>query len=134
MRGKVLGRTVESIRNSGGYSNHKEELIAIGINYEKKQIAKIAFADLQEALLIYKQLHGHLKIPAKCIIAKDDLQYPEGIRGYGLGTAVWKIRNNKFFREHREAFVAMGLVIKEEREAKNSSPPSPISTSHRNNQ
>jgi len=134
MRGNLLGRIVSHIRNNDCYSEHKEELIALGFDYEKQRIAKIAFAQLQEALLIYKQLHGHLKIPVKYVIAEDDLQYREGIRGCGLGSALCRIRNNKTYREHREAFVAMGLIINEDREAKNSSPPSPISTSHRNNQ
>jgi len=110
MRGKSLGSIVCGIRNVGCFSDHKEELIALGVDYEKR-IVKVTFAQLQEALLIYKQLHGHLKIPAEFVIAKDDLQYPEEIRGYGLGYAVYSIRNNRSYREHREDFVAMGLNL-----------------------
>lgn len=81
--GFTLGHTVTSIRVNNYHSRHRSTLQSLGFDFTEEYMSKVV-----QALLVYKQLHGDLKVPYKYTIAMNDEEYPEGTRGLGLW-AIW---------------------------------------------
>ena len=78
MRGRALGNIVNLIRGKNYYKAHREELIAIGFDYDN-QVGN--FELVKQALLAYKQIHGDLLVPSQYRIPADVAEYPEAARG-----------------------------------------------------
>jgi len=97
---------VSEIRCSDYYKEHKEELLTIGFDYDKQ---RGDFDLLMEALLVYKSIHGHLKVPGKYVIEKDNMRYPERMRGKDLGRRVRFIKNLDNYAQYRKELLAIGM-------------------------
>jgi len=106
MRGRALGNIVDSIRSNNHYKAHREELLAMGFDY-KKRVRE--FQEVKVALLAYKEIYGDLLVPKEYIIPINDTKYPENVRGMKLGSTVSSIRNANWYKEHKQALLAMGF-------------------------
>jgi hypothetical protein len=106
--GMPLGKIIHSIRSIGTRAKHKEELIAMGFQYENlKRPAN--YEEVKEALTIYKQYYGHLHIPCNYVISKDDCRFPPHLHEMRLGNAVSKIRIANAYSRHRKELEEMGF-------------------------
>jgi len=109
MRGRALGNIVHMIRTSNHYKEHKEELLAIGFNYQL-QVGR--FEEVKAALLIYKQIYGNLLVPREFVVPTYDTRYLEEVRGMRLGKTVSSIRSYACYKDHKEELLAMGFDFK----------------------
>jgi len=107
--GMNLGNVVDRIRRSRNYEDHKEELLAMGFDFNK-QVGDVSV--LMEALLAYKRIFGNLNIPTRFVIRKDDKRFPESVRRnekYNLGRILQKIRCLDSYTRLRKEFLEMGI-------------------------
>jgi hypothetical protein len=109
VRGMKLGSIVSVIRSSGSYADHREELQGMGFLFERQSST---LEEVKTALLAYKSLYGHLKVPQSYIIGDDDERYPEEVRGMKLGSLVNNIRSSGSYADHREELESLGLRIR----------------------
>jgi hypothetical protein len=79
--GTKLGSAVHTIRNRNAYAEHKDELIALGFDFEYRNFT---FDEIMTALLRFKQIHGDLLIANLYVISPDDTDYHEEVRGMKL--------------------------------------------------
>jgi len=106
--GMNLGIVVHKMRNLGYYSEYKDELEAIGFDYD---LHIPVFEDIHQSLLVYKELFGDVEIiPKSFMIAKDDIRFPEALRGKDLGNIVEEIRLVNVFADKREELKALGMT------------------------
>jgi hypothetical protein len=101
-----LGGTVSHIRSQNGYAEHKDELIALGFDFEYQNFI---FDEVMTALLRFKQIHGDLLVPMRYVISPDDTDYPEEVRGMKLGSCVNYIRSGGHLQK-KEELLAIGFV------------------------
>jgi len=109
VRGMELGNAVNNVRNNRYYEDHKEELLAMGFDFNK-QVGDVSV--LMEALLAYKRIFGNLNIPNSFVILKDDKRFPESVRRnekYNLGRILQKIRCLDNYTRLRKEFLEMGI-------------------------
>ncbi len=78
---------LQSIHNKGVHANYKEDLLPMGFVFDRLKSAG-RFAEVKEALLSYKAVHGDMKVPASYVIGEDDDGYPGNVRGLKLGSVV----------------------------------------------
>jgi len=95
--GMKLGQVVNDIRNSNTYKEYRDELLAMGFDYNK-QIRD--FKIVRTALLTYKTMHNDLLIPQDYIVPRDDSRYPQEVWGMKLGQVVSNIRNIDNYADH----------------------------------
>jgi hypothetical protein len=108
VRGIKLGNVVAGIRLKGTYSYQREELQGMGLPYKRQ---RSTFEEVKTALLGYKALYGHLRVPYSYVIGEDDERYPEEVRGITLGSMVSIIRNSGHYADHREELQEMGFLF-----------------------
>ncbi len=84
VRGVRLGSIVDTIKRKSIYQNIYAQLVELGVDFSNKYVV-LPFADLREALLTYKSIHGHLDLPTKYCIPADDERYSPKAWGYNLG-------------------------------------------------
>jgi hypothetical protein len=101
-----LGKNVNNIRNSDIYAEYKDELIALGFDFEYQYFT---FDEVMTALLSFKQIHGDLLVPTLYVISPDDTDYPEEVRGMNLGSCVGTIRKGAYLKK-KEELLAIGFV------------------------
>jgi hypothetical protein len=101
-----LGGHVNMIRNNNAYAENKDELIALGFDFEYQ---KFTFDEIMRALLRFKQIFGDLLVPKLYVISPDDTDYPEEVRGMNLGTCVGSIRKGSYLKK-KEELLAIGFV------------------------
>jgi hypothetical protein len=89
--GMKLGDIVSKIRNSNSYAEKKDELIALGFNYESQ--LKHTYEDIEKALLKYKELYGDMLVSLKYVIPLDSTDFQEKVCGMKLGYIVNNIRS-----------------------------------------
>jgi hypothetical protein len=87
-----------------------------------KQIRVSDFGEVKEALLSFKQVHGHLVVPFHYVVPFDDPRFSQRIRGMKLGNVVHNIRNQNNYKDHREELVEMGFVFRKKRQLTNEQP------------
>lgn len=110
MWGLRLGQSVTNIRTRNMYKNNREELESIG--FDLKPQKKIFGLHLtKEALIRYRQLNGHLKVPYTYVIAMENENFHEHLWGMNLGGAVKAIRNGTRYRNNRKELEHLGLYI-----------------------
>ena len=69
---------------------------------------------IRSALLHYKQLYGHLRVPQSFIIPEEDNDcegWPINTWGTKLGITVSNIRNNGQHKSHRDELLKMGFAF-----------------------
>ena len=109
VRGMKLGNVVNDIRCARSYEDHKEELLAMGFDFNKQ---KGDVSVLMEALLAYKHIFGNWNIPRSFMILQDDKRFPESVRRnekYNLGRILQKIRCLDNYTRLRKEFLEMGI-------------------------
>ncbi len=107
--GMKLGYHLFNIRCKDTWSEHREKLGALGVNFEVK--SQPGFEVILSALQSYKQIHGHLKVPRKFIVPENDANYPENTWGMKLGFAIGNIRTRGDFASHREKLETLGVTV-----------------------
>ncbi len=109
--GLKLGNTaLKPIRHSGIFAEHREKLEALGVNFEVKH--QVGFDVIYSALVAFKSVHGHVKVPVRFVVPENDSAYPESSWGLKLGSLVKHICHSGTHAEHRDKFAALGVVSK----------------------
>jgi virulence-associated protein VapD len=103
-----LGLSVYSIRNQNSYADYKEELAAMGFNFNS-QLKYHGWNNVKTTLNTYKQLHGNLLVTIAYLVPQGDKAWPEELWGIKLGSTVASIRNQDAYKDHREELEAMGF-------------------------
>jgi hypothetical protein len=114
--GLKLGLNLKSIRVDGAYSEHRDRLEALGVNFEVKKIDVRGFDVIYSALEAYKSVHGNLLVPQKFVMPQDDVSYPPETWGMKLGHNVNSIRNFNACSDHRIKLEELGVVFKNVRQ------------------
>ncbi len=107
--GVKLGFDLENIRIRGIFSEHRDRLEALGVDFYVKR--KPGFDVIYSALVAYKSVNGHVTVPRKFMIRQGDSAYPEKTWGVKLGYTVNIIRHKGAFAAHTEQLEALGLNI-----------------------
>jgi hypothetical protein len=110
--GLKLGANLSQIRVDGAYSEHRDRLEALGVNFEVKVYDVRGFDVIYSALEAYKSVHGNLLVPKRFVVPQDDVNYPPETWGMRLGSNVNSIRNNGIYSEHRVKLEELGFVFK----------------------
>ncbi len=105
-----LGIGLYNIRCRGRFAEHRDRLVALGVDFEVKH--QVGFDVIYSALVAYKSVNGHVKVPQKFVVPMNDSAYPESSWGLKLGAIVWRIRKRGNYAEHREKLVALGVDFK----------------------
>jgi Helicase associated domain len=79
----------------------------LGFDYSPQPIG-FGWDVVKQALLVYRDTNGHLRVPAKFKVP-DAEPWPEEMWGDSLGYVVNNIRNNGAYNDHRADLVAMGF-------------------------
>jgi hypothetical protein len=104
-----LGQTVGNIRSRKVYTEHREELEAIGFDF--KPIRKrYSWDSVKSALQIYERLHGDLLVPCTFIVPEKYSAWSEELWGMKLGRTVGNIRSG-LHTGHRNELETMGFVF-----------------------
>jgi hypothetical protein len=69
----------------------------------------LAYYFIKTALLEYKEVHGHMRVPSSFIVPIDSTDFPEKFWGMKLGINVNNIRFNNAYAEHKDALIALGF-------------------------
>jgi hypothetical protein len=112
--GLNLGVNLHHIRVNGVYSEHRDRLEALGVNFDVNRYDGRGFDVIYSALDAYKAVHGNLLVPQKFVVPQDDVNYPPETWGIKLGRNVSNIRNKGVFSEHRIKLEELGLVFKKD--------------------
>jgi hypothetical protein len=101
-----LGSNVHNIRHNNQWADHKDELKALGFDFEYQCFT---FDEIMTALLRFKQIHGNLLVSNLYVISPNNTDYPEEIRGMRLGSQVHTIRSGAYL-EKKEELLAIGFI------------------------
>ena len=110
--GVKLGAALRDIRCRGAFAEHKDRLIALGVDFNVDEINVVGFDVIYSALKVYKEIHGNVLIKQKFVVPENDDRYPKETHGMKLGDRVGHIRYHGSFAEHREQLEALGFHIK----------------------
>lgn len=102
-----LGGVVNHIVFRGGHSEHKKELLELGIVYDISHNEK--FQAIYDALVVYKRMHGHLNVPRVYRVPVSSTDFPEHTWGLKLGYALSRIRYGRDYARYRERLEAIGV-------------------------
>ena len=105
-----LGKALLTIRYNGAFREHKDRLVALGVDFNVDKLNVVGFDVTYSALKVYKDIHGDLLVPQKFVVPENDDQYPKEAHGLKLGRRVESIRNQGTYVEHREQLEALGFV------------------------
>lgn len=108
MRGYRLGACINNIRCNEAYAGHKDQLIALGVDFaprSKGTKENKNFENVFQTLAVFKAKFGHTNVPRSYVVPVDDLDYPEVMRGCHLGLVVWSIRWHKSYGEHKNRLI-----------------------------
>lgn len=96
-------------------SNHLQSLLYPGASSHCHKNRSISFEDLYELFVIYKSIHGNLRIPQKYLIPDGDERYPMNSWGFKLGAqlnAIYTVAT--WTREgHRQKLIELGILPEE---------------------
>jgi hypothetical protein len=102
-----LGHIVNNIRNQNTYAENKDELKALGFDYDSQW--RFTYDDVKMALLNYKAVNGNMLVPQKFVIPVDSTDFPEEIWEMRLGSVVKEIRAG-VYSEKREELTSLGFT------------------------
>lgn len=108
--GYPLGNRVLTIRRHRKHlsKEYEAELNKIGFIWN---LSEYRFQKADQALKIYKDLHGHLQVPQSFVVPPGSNDWPEALWGYRLGLTVYSIRCSNIFASKRKYFESMGLLL-----------------------
>jgi hypothetical protein len=81
--GMKLGDTREAIKRGTSYKGKREELEAMGFEFDKKK-ASVGWPKMKAALEAYKHVHGDMNVPFTFVVPST-AEYPEDVWGVKLG-------------------------------------------------
>jgi hypothetical protein len=110
--GLKLGWNLQTIRLGGCYSEHRDRLEALGVNFDVNRYDVRGFDVIYSALEAYMAVHGNLLVPARFVVPQDDVNYPSEAWGMKLGGNVSTIRSKGAYSEHRAKLEELGFVFK----------------------
>lgn len=103
-----LGFIAHNIRRGKSYLDRKDELEALGFDYECQ--FKYGYDLVKIAILKYKELNGDMLVPSRYSIPAESVNYPREVWGMNLGTVVHDIRRKYSYLEKREELTALGFA------------------------
>ena len=109
MWGMNLGAIVSKIRFNRIYTDQREELLRIGIDYRLQTNVVLSYQVAKSALLRYKEIHGDMRVPQMFKIPRNEVSWPEETRGIVLGALVGKIRIGQSYNAQREELESLGF-------------------------
>ena len=108
--GLRLGMAVTNVRSRNMYKSNRDELLKIGFDFNpQKKVYGLKL--VKEALIRFKELHGHLKVPYFYVITVKNEDYHPSLWGMNLGGAVKAIRNGTRYTKNKEELENIGLHI-----------------------
>jgi hypothetical protein len=88
----------------------------MGFVYDPQLIEMTNGWDLaKRALQAYEERQGHMRVPRRFAIPKDDASWEKELWGIKLGYTVNAIRNNNYFEERRRELEEMGFDYSRQR-------------------
>ena len=114
--GLHLGRKASSIRRGTlAYAvegDRRRMLEDLGLEFGAKYRDTRGFAHVYQALVLYKQLYGHLNIPRSWVVPMDDDSiWPEQLRGMRLGRTFYDIRRKAAYTKKSEQRLLLPLGV-----------------------
>ena len=58
-----LGTAMHSVRVDSAFAQHKDRLIALGVDFNVDEYNVVGFDVIYSALKVYKDIHGDLLVP-----------------------------------------------------------------------
>lgn len=107
MRGMKLGCIVNNVRRGSSYADKRQELIEIGFDFESQH--KYGYDLVKQGLIRYKEINGHINVPARFSIPNNHAEWPSELWNIKLGTVVHDIRRGSY-AEKREELLQLGFV------------------------
>ena len=108
--GLRLGMAVTNVRSRNMYKSNRDDLLKIGFDFNpQKKVYGLKL--VKQALIRFKELHGHLKVPYFYVISVKNEEYHESLWGMNLGGAVKAIRNGTRYTKNKEELENIGLHI-----------------------
>jgi hypothetical protein len=104
-----LGTLVDSIRRGLSYADRREELSAIGFNFEQQTQSAYGFETVYAALCRFNELEGHMLVPRSYSIPSTG-DWPKDTWGMKLGTHVNSIRNGRSYVDKRAELLNIGFI------------------------
>ena len=105
--GIKLGLLVKSIRNRGDYKSKRQQLEALGFEYQSQTNSRWE-KKILPALFMYQQVHGDLLVPAQFVVPRNS-PWPKSAYDLRLGSIVNHIRNNGLWESKHEQLERMGF-------------------------
>jgi hypothetical protein len=113
-----LGNTVKNIRNQGTFSDHVDDLNALGFIWNpvpeySDSIFRSGSRDekwqrVYTALQYYMNKYRDIDVPRYFSVPSSE-QWPSEIWGMNIGSTVSNIRSNNCFKDHKDELNAMGF-------------------------
>jgi Helicase associated domain len=104
-----LGTLVDSIRRGLSYADRKEELSAMGFNFEQQTQSAYGFETVYAALCRFNELEGHMLVPRSYSVPSSS-EWPKDTWGMKLGTHVNSIRNGRSYVDKRAELLNIGFI------------------------
>ena len=102
-----LGQIVDSIRGGFAHVNQKNELSALGLDYDSQNVYE--YDATKKALLKYKALYGNMLIEKDFSVPSGIDTWPEEVWGFKLGHCAANIRRGYTFRTKKEELQRIGF-------------------------
>jgi hypothetical protein len=106
-----LGKTVHTIRNKRRFHLKRQELAAIGFDFNPLT-PRYGYPLVETALLHYKKLHGDLLVHTTFVVPNDNTnheKWPVETFGMNLGKAVSKIRRKVSYTKFNAELLKIGF-------------------------
>jgi hypothetical protein len=114
--GTNIGSIVSSIRTRDTWSEKKTELLSLGFEYRNVKDVKWE-GEIVPALVSFKDIYGHLNIPAKFVVPDTDASdaWPKETHGLKLGAIASTLRRKDVWRDKRPWLQSLGFDYAEPR-------------------
>lgn len=107
MRGMKLGNIVNNVRRGSSYADKRQDLLEIGFDFESQH--KYGYDLVKRGLLRYKEINGHINVPARFQIPDNHIEWPSELWNIKLGTVVHDIRRGSY-ADKKEELLQLGFV------------------------
>ncbi len=99
--GLKLGSALQGIRTNETWQQHKETLVALGVDFTVIKHRSVGFEVIYSALDHYLKVNGDVLVPRDFIVPINTSDYPESTWGMKLGHNLHNIRVKDAWIEHR---------------------------------
>ena len=101
-----LGCLANNVRRGSSYADKKDELLEIGFDYESQH--KYGYDLVKQGLLRYKEINGHINVPARFFIPVHE-EWSSELWNLKLGSVVHDIRRGSY-SDKKSELLDMGFV------------------------